>query len=72
LNKILSKPDANRFDYEFIYGVRRDLQSALKNQGQKVRIYLPFGENWLPYTLRRLREFKNLMFLVRNIYKEWF
>ena len=72
LNKILSKPDADLFDYEFIYGVRRDLQLALKNQGQKVRIYLPFGENWLPYTLRRLREFKNLTFLVRNIYKECF
>ena len=72
LNKILSKPDADRFDYEFIYGVRRDLQFALKNQGQKVRVYLPFGENWLPYTLRRLREFKNFTFLVRNIYKEWF
>jgi proline dehydrogenase len=72
LNKILSKPNADRFDYEFIYGVRRDLQLALKNQGQKVRIYLPFGENWLPYTLRRLREFKNLTFLVRNIYKECF
>jgi len=72
LNKILSKPNADRFDYEFIYGVRRDLQLALKNQSQKVRIYLPFGENWLPYTLRRLREFKNLTFLVRNIYKECF
>ena len=72
LNDILSKPDANRFDYEFIYGIRRDLQKSIKDQGQKVRIYLPYGENWLPYAWRRLREFKNLTFLVRSIFKEWF
>ena len=70
LNDILSKPDANRFDYEFIYGIRRDLQKSIKDQGQKVRIYLPYGENWLPYAWRRLREFKNLTFLVRSIVKE--
>ena len=72
LNDILAKPDADRFDYEFIYGIRRDLQQSFKDQGQKVRIYLPFGENWLPYTWRRLREFKNLTFLVRSIFKEWY
>ena len=72
LNDILSKPDADRFDYEFIYGIRRDLQQSFKDQGQKVRIYLPFGENWLPYTWRRLREFKNLTFVIRSIFKEWF
>ena len=72
LKDILSKPDADRFDYEFIYGIRRDLQQSFKDQGQKVRIYLPFGENWLPYTWRRLREFKNLTFVVRSIFKEWF
>jgi len=70
LNDIFSKPDANRFDYEFIYGIRRDLQKSIKDQGQKVRIYLPYGENWLPYAWRRLREFKNLTFLVRSIFKE--
>ena len=72
LNDILSTPDADRFDYEFIYGIRRDLQQKLKDQGHKVRIYLPFGENWLPYVWRRLREFKNLTFVVRSIFKEWF
>ncbi len=70
LNDIFSKPDANRFDYEFIYGIRRDLQKSIKDQGQNVRIYLPYGENWLPYAWRRLREFKNLTFLVRSIFKE--
>ena len=72
LNDIFSKPDANRFDYEFIYGIRRDLQKSIKDQGQKVRIYLPYGENWLPYAWRRLREFKNLTFIMRSIFKEWF
>jgi len=72
LNEVLSQPDADRFDYEFIFGIRRDLQRLLKDKDQQVRIYLPYGENWLPYTWRRLREFKNLTFLVRSIFKEWF
>ena len=72
LDKVLSKPDADRFDYEFIFGIRRDLQRLLKDKGQKVRIYLPYGENWLPSAWRRLREFKNLTFVVRSIFKEWF
>ena len=71
LNDVLSKPDADRFDYEFIYGIRRDLQKSFKDQDHKVRIYLPYGDNWLPYAWRRLREFKNLTFVVRSIFKEW-
>ena len=72
LDNILSRADADRFDFEFIYGIRRDLQHKLKDQGQKVRIYLPYGENWLPYTLRRLREWKNLVFILRSFIKERF
>ena len=72
LNDVLSKPDADRFDYEFIYGIRRDLQKSFKDQEHKVRIYLPYGDNWLPYVWRRLSEFKNLTFVVRSIFKEWF
>ena len=72
LDNILSRADADRFDFEFIYGIRRDLQQKLKDQGQKVRIYLPYGENWLPYTLRRLREWKNLVFILRSFIKERF
>ena len=71
LNDVLSQPDADRFDYEFIYGIRRDLQKSFKDQDHKVRIYLPYGDNWLPYAWRRLREFKNLTFVVRSIFKEW-
>ena len=64
-------PDPDYFDYEFLYGIRRDLQENYKNKGHKVRIYVPFGENWLPYTLRRLKEWKNLTFVIKNIIKEW-
>tara|TARA_Y100000766_G_C18908536_1_gene607144 strand:+ start:1873 stop:2712 length:840 start_codon:yes stop_codon:yes gene_type:complete len=64
-------PNPKFFDYEFLYGIRRDLQENYKNKGHKVRIYVPFGENWLPYTLRRLKEWKNLAFVIKNIVKEW-
>ena len=64
-------PNPKFFDYEFLYGIRRDLQENYKNKGHKVRIYVPFGENWLPYTLRRLKEWKNLVFVIKNIIREW-
>jgi len=57
---------------EMLYGIRRDLSFSLQKQGYCVRLYVPFGEDWLPYTLRRLREFKNLRFIISNIIKEWF
>ena len=57
---------------EMLYGIRRDLSSSLQKEGYCVRLYVPFGEDWLPYTLRRLREFKNLRFIISNIIKEMF
>ena len=57
---------------EMLYGIRRDLSSSLKKQGYCVRLYVPFGTEWLPYTLRRLREYKNLKFIISNIIKEMF
>lgn len=57
---------------EMLYGIRRDLSSSLQKQGYCVRLYVPFGTEWLPYTLRRLCEFKNLRFIISNIIKEWF
>ena len=55
---------------EMLYGIRRDLCSSLKKQGYCVRLYVPFGTEWLPYTLRRLQEYKNLKFIISNIIKE--
>jgi proline dehydrogenase len=65
-------PHPEYFDYEFLYGIRRDLQKSLKDKGYTVRVYVPFGKNWLPYTLRRLREWKNLKFVIKNIFYEIF
>ena len=64
-------PNPDYFDYEFLYGIRRDLQKDFKDNEHRVRIYVPFGTDWLPYTLRRLKEWKNLKFVIRNIFKEW-
>ncbi len=59
------------FYFELLYGVRRDIQQALLNKGYQVRIYVPYGQAWLPYTLRRLAERKeNIIFVVKNLIKE--
>ena len=57
---------------EMLYGIRRDLASSLQKQGYCVRLYVPFGTDWLPYTLRRLKEFKNMKFVITNVIKEIF
>ena len=62
---------SNNFDYEFLYGIRRDLQKVWKDEGKRVRVYVPFGHQWFPYTMRRLKEWKNLKFVIKNIWKEW-
>ena len=59
-------------DFEMLYGIRRDLQKKLKSDGKVVRIYVPYGSNWFPYTLRRLKEWKNLKFVAVNMVKEFF
>lgn len=60
------------FDFEFLYGIRRDIQAELLASGYNVRLYVPFGQQWLPYTLRRLKEFKNLKFVFLNVFREFF
>ncbi|HWW88161.1 MAG TPA: proline dehydrogenase family protein [Vicinamibacterales bacterium] len=59
------------FEFQMLYGVRRDLQSKLANKGYRVRIYLPFGREWFPYFMRRLGERPaNVMFVIRGIVRE--
>lgn len=65
---IPSPPD---YEYEFLYGIRRDLQRKYKKEGREVRVYVPFGTDWLPYTVRRLKEWKNFKFVATSIIKEW-
>ena len=61
----------DRFEFQMLYGVRRDLQAALEAQGYAVRIYLPFGADWFPYFMRRLAERPaNVLFVVRSLLHE--
>lgn len=78
LGKILAfikeeKIDPQSFYFELLYGVRRDLQKTLLDRGYRVRIYVPYGKSWLPYTLRRLAEKKeNVFFVIKNLFRETF
>ena len=59
---------ADRFEFQMLYGIRRDLQTALTDAGLAVRIYLPFGTEWFPYFMRRLGERPaNVGFVVRSL-----
>ena len=62
---------ADRFEFQMLYGVRRDLQAALVKAGYQVRVYIPFGREWFPYFMRRLGERPaNVMFVIRGILGE--
>jgi len=61
----------DQFEFQMLYGVRRDLQQALVRDGYRVRVYIPFGREWFPYFMRRLGERPaNVMFVVRGIVGE--
>lgn len=61
---------SERFEYQMLYGVRRDLQSKLRKEGYRVRVYVPYGEAWYPYFMRRLAERPaNVWFILRNLLK---
>jgi proline dehydrogenase len=59
------------FEFQMLYGVRRDLQEQLVAAGWRVRVYTPFGAQWYPYFMRRLAERPaNVSFLLRNVWRE--
>jgi len=61
----------SRYEFQMLYGVRRDLQEALVRDGYRVRIYVPFGTQWYPYLMRRLAERPaNLAFITGNLLRE--
>ncbi len=65
--KQISKDD---FEFQMLYGVRTDLQRRLVRDGYRVRIYIPYGNDWFPYFMRRLAERPaNVGFLVRNFFR---
>jgi proline dehydrogenase len=58
------------FEFQMLYGVRRDLQRKLAAEGYGVRVYIPFGTEWYPYFMRRLAERPaNVLFLAKNFFK---
>jgi proline dehydrogenase len=61
----------DRFEFQMLYGIRRDLQAALVADGFRVRVYIPFGREWFPYFMRRLGERPaNVGFVLRSLLRE--
>jgi proline dehydrogenase len=62
---------ADQFEFQMLYGVRRDLQKSLRASGYRVRVYIPFGTEWYPYFMRRLAERPaNLLFMAKNFFRQ--
>jgi proline dehydrogenase len=61
----------DRFEFQMLYGVRRDLQGTLRQAGNRLRVYIPFGTQWYPYLMRRLAERPaNIAFFLGNMVRE--
>ena len=61
----------SRFEFQMLYGVRRDLQDQLVREGYRMRVYVPFGTQWYPYLMRRLAERPaNVAFLTGSVFRE--
>ncbi len=61
---------AQDFEFQFLFGIRVGLQEQLRHEGWRVRIYTPYGQAWMPYFLRRLRERKeNVWFVMKNLFR---
>ena len=56
------------FEFQMLYGIRRDIQRRLVSEGYRLRLYVPYGQAWYPYFMRRLAERPaNVFFLARNL-----
>jgi proline dehydrogenase len=61
----------NAFEFQMLYGIRRDLQQALVKDGWGMRVYIPFGTEWYPYFMRRLAERPaNVLFIAKNLLRQ--
>jgi proline dehydrogenase len=59
-----------RFEFQMLYGIRRDLQEQLARDGYRMRVYVPYGKHWYPYFMRRLAERPaNIWFVMKNMFK---
>ena len=62
---------ASAYEFQMLYGVRRDLQQQLVREGYGLRVYIPFGSEWYPYFMRRLAERPaNVLFIARNMFRQ--
>lgn len=62
---------SDRYEFQMLYGIRRDLQATLVKEGYLMRVYVPFGRQWFPYFMRRLGERPaNVGFVLRAIFRE--
>ena len=60
----------SRFEFQMLYGIRRDLQQKLHEQGYNVRVYVPYGDSWYPYFTRRLAERPaNGLFILKSLFR---
>ena len=65
------KVPATAFEFQMLYGVRRDLQRDLVKRGWRMRVYIPFGTEWYPYFMRRLAERPaNAFFIAKNLFRQ--
>jgi proline dehydrogenase len=61
----------DRFEFQMLYGIRRDLQRQLRADGYRLRVYVPYGTEWYPYFMRRLAERPaNVLFVLRSVFGE--
>jgi proline dehydrogenase len=61
----------DRFEFQMLYGIRRDLQRKLIAEGYRLRLYVPFGKAWYPYYMRRMAERPaNVLFILRNLFRD--
>ena len=61
----------DRYEFQMLYGIRRDRQLALVESGYRMRVYVPFGREWFPYFMRRLGERPaNLSFVLKSLIRE--
>jgi proline dehydrogenase len=64
------KISRDAFEFQMLYGIRRDLQESLVKQGWRMRVYIPFGTEWYPYFMRRLAERPaNVLFIAKNLFR---
>jgi len=64
-----NKVPKDLFEFQMLLGIKRTLQSRLVEEGYHVRVYVPYGTHWLPYTMRRMTERKeNVWFVLKNIF----